>query len=86
MKTKRPNRRAHLVFSIGLVIVLLAGLVPRMASGEPFFQAVWGALTDVRPGEWLMFFVFWYALTKNILRDGWFRPPQSLGLADQNRG
>lgn len=83
MKTKRPNRKIHLLFSLGFVIVLLIGLAPRMASGERFFQALWGAFKDVRPVEWVMFFAFWYAFAKNNLREGWFKPPQTLGLADR---
>jgi len=83
MKTKNPNRKIHFFFSLGLLIVLLIGLVPRLASGERLPQSLLGALADVRPVEWIMFVAFWYALAKNNLRDGWFKPPQTLGLADR---
>jgi hypothetical protein len=83
MKTKRQNRKIHFFFSLALVILLVIGLAPRMASGEHFFRALWGAFKDVRPVEWVMFFAFWYGLANNNLRNGWFKPPQTLGLAER---
>jgi hypothetical protein len=83
MNRKRPNRKIHFFFSLGLLIVLLIGLVPRLASGERLFQSLLGALAEVRPVEWIMFFAFWYTVAKNNLREGWFKPPQTLGLADR---
>jgi hypothetical protein len=83
MKTVRQARKTHIVFSLGLLIILLIGLIPRMASGERFFRALWSALTDVRPVEWVMFFTLWYAFAKDNLRKGWFKSSQTLGLADR---
>lgn len=83
MKTKKPNRKIHFFFSLALLIILLIGLVPRMASGQRLPQSLLGALADVRPVEWIMFFAFWFAIAKNILREGWYKPPQTLGLSDR---
>jgi hypothetical protein len=83
MITTRPNRKIHFFFSLGFLIVLLIGLAPRMAAGERLLQSLFGALADVRPVEWIMYFVLWYTLAKNNLREGWFKPPQTLGLADR---
>jgi len=83
MNTKMPNRKIHFFFSLGFLIILLIGMVPRLVSGERLLQSLLGALADIRPVEWIMFFVFWYTLAKNNLRDGWFKPPQTLGLADR---
>lgn len=83
MKALAKTRKVHVLFSVGLVIMLLIGVLPRVAAGERFFQALWGALTDVRPIEWMMFFLFWCALAKNNVKDR-FTPPQTLGLADRN--
>lgn len=86
MKALGKTRKVHVLFSVGLVIILLIGVIPRMAAGERLFQALWGGLTDVRPVEWVMFFAFWYTLAKNNLSEGGFTSPQTLGLADRNGG
>lgn len=84
MKALGKTRKVHVLFSLGLLIMLLIGTIPRMAADERLFQALWGALTDVRPIEWIMFFLVWWALAKNNLSEGRFTTPQTLGLADRN--
>jgi hypothetical protein len=54
--------KVHIVFGVGLVAVFLFGLVSHLISDERLLQASWGAIKDVRPVEWLMFFVIWYSV------------------------
>ena len=59
--------RVHIAFGVGLVAIILIGFVSHLISHERLGQAAWGALSDIRPVEWLMFFVVWYSVA-------WGRP------------
>jgi hypothetical protein len=86
MKITRKTVKVHFIFSFALAIILLIGLAPRMVSGQGFFPSLLGALSDIRPVEWMMFILFWVVFAKNNLEQAYFQPPQTLGLADRDNG
>ena len=54
--------KVHIAFGVGLVAIFLIGFVSHLISGERLVQAAWGAVSDVRPVEWMMFFVIWHSV------------------------
>ena len=54
--------KVHIAFGVGLVAIFLIGFVSHLISNERLVQAAWGAVSDVRPVEWMMFFVIWYSV------------------------
>jgi hypothetical protein len=68
---KLRQLKVHLVFAGGVTLVLLVGVLSKMASGERFFQALWHSVKDGRPLEWLMIVVFWYAFAFQRPQNSW---------------
>ena len=56
--------KVHLFFGGGLFLVLAISLVMNLSSGQTFASAVFGALGQVRPVEYGMYFAFWYWLAR----------------------
>ncbi len=54
--------KVHIRFCVGLGAIFLLGFVSHLISDERLAPAAWGAISDVRPVEWLMFFVIWYSV------------------------
>jgi hypothetical protein len=83
-KDKSRKLKVHLIFGGILTLVLLVNLVSRLASGERLLQALWNALKDIRPIEWGMIFLFWYAAAFHKAQNEW---PSSrmttLGLSER---
>jgi hypothetical protein len=70
-KDKRRQLKVHLVFGGAVVLVLLVGVLSKMASGERFFPALLNAVKDGRPFEWLMIVLFWYACAFQKPQNSW---------------
>lgn len=71
LKQQLARIRVHLVFAVGIILVLSIGVITRMSSGERFTQALWNTVKEGRPVEWLMVFLFWYAFAFPPKRDRW---------------
>ena len=56
--------KVHLFFAGGLMSVLAITVAMNLFSGQTFLSAVLGALGQIRPVEYLMYFTFWYWLTR----------------------
>jgi len=70
-KDKRKRLKIHLVFGGAVVLALLFGVLSNLASGEHVSQALWHSVTSVRPFEWLMIALFWYAVAFQRLQNKW---------------
>ncbi len=76
--------RVHLVFAVGIILVLLLGVIIKMSSGELFVQALWNSVKEGRPIEWLLVVLFWYAMAFPPKLDRWSnKNVRNLGLTDQ---
>lgn len=83
-KDKRRQLRVHLVFAGGITLVLVFGVLSKMASGEDFFRAFWDSARDVRPVEWVMIVLFWYAFAFQRPQNSWTTGEvTTLGLSGQ---
>jgi hypothetical protein len=75
--------RVHLIFALGIAVVLLIGTVTSIWSGQTVAQAVWNEIRQARPVEWLIIILWWYALAFPPNLDQWNnRNHASLGLND----
>jgi hypothetical protein len=68
---KRRQLKVHLVFAGGVTLVLLFGVLSKMAHGERFVQALSHSVKDGRPVEWLMIVLFWYAYAFQKPHNNW---------------
>ena len=83
-KQQLARIRVHLVFAVGIILVLSIGVVTRMSSGERFAQGLWSSIKEGRPVEWLMVFLFWCAFAFPRKLDRWGnRNVTSLELTDE---
>lgn len=56
--------KVHLFFGGGLLLVLSITVAMSLVSGQDFSSAMIGALSQIRPVEFLMYFAFWYWLAR----------------------
>ncbi|HEY5884718.1 MAG TPA: hypothetical protein VIT88_08535 [Pyrinomonadaceae bacterium] len=56
--------KVHLFFGGGLLLALSITVAMSLVSGQDFFSAMIGALSQIRPVEFLMYFAFWYWLAR----------------------
>jgi hypothetical protein len=70
-KDRQRQLKVHLVFAGGVALVLLFGVISKMASGERLFQVFWNSVKDVRPVEGLMIVLFWYAFAFQRPQNSW---------------
>ena len=56
--------KVHLFFGGGLFLVLAISAGMNLFSGQSFLSAVLGALGQLRPVEYVMYFAFWYWIAR----------------------
>lgn len=56
--------KVHLFFGGGLFLVLAISVAMSLSSGQTFVSAALGALGQIRPVEYGMYFAFWYWLAR----------------------
>ena len=54
--------KTHLVFGGGFIIVFIINVVLNFGSGQTFWRSMIAALSDIKPMEYAMFVLFWYAM------------------------
>lgn len=54
--------KVHLMFGGGFLLVFLINAVINKLSGQTLIQAIVSTLRSIRPLDYLMFALFWYAL------------------------
>ena len=56
--------KVHLFFGGGLFLVLSISVAMSLSAGQTFLSAALGALGQIRPVEYGMYFAFWYWLAR----------------------
>lgn len=64
MHKKKLSRKwkAHLFFGGGLLLAFVIGIAINFFSGQRLSVAILGAFREIKPVEYIMFFLFWYWL------------------------
>lgn len=63
--------KTHLFFGGALLIVLTVNITIASMAGQTFRAATWKAISDIRPMEYMMLALFWYACATHRPKDGW---------------
>jgi hypothetical protein len=84
MKEFLAKRKAHLLFGTAFVVVLALNIIIGFTPGQTILGATWKGLRALRPMDYLMFVVFWYACAVHRPRDDWHTPLISLNLSRTN--
>ena len=64
MKHFSKNWKLHLTFGGAFLLILAAHIVMNMTAGQPFRSAMGNAFLDIRPMEYAMFILVWYACAR----------------------
>lgn len=75
------KRKTHLVFVAGFLLALVFNITIGLASGESFLDATWRGASEIRPMEYAMFGLFWYACAVHQPKDDWQSSLTSLHLS-----
>jgi hypothetical protein len=73
--------KRHLTFVGIFVFVVALNLTIGLTSGQSFLGAAWRAFAEIRPIEYVMFALFWYACVVHRPKDDWDTSFISLNLA-----
>lgn len=61
--------RVHLFFGGAIFVWLLFNVITSMIDGQRIFPALWAAIKEVRPFEWIMMIAFWYFFATQKTKD-----------------
>jgi hypothetical protein len=79
------RRKAHLIFVGAFIVVVLAfNITIGFTEGRTFLGATWMAISEIRPMDYLMFALFWYACAVHRPKDDWDSSLISLNLSRAN--
>ncbi len=85
MKEFLAKRKAHLIFGTAFLFALALTIVINFTAGQTILGATWVGLSALRPMDYLMFALFWYACAVHRPNgDGWYSPLISLNLSRTN--
>jgi hypothetical protein len=84
MKEFLAKRKAHLIFGTAFLLVLALNIVIGFTAGQTILGATWKGLSALRPMDYLMFALFWYACATHRPKDDWYSPLISLNLSRTN--
>jgi hypothetical protein len=84
MKEFLAKRKAHLIFGTAFLFVLALNMIIGLTAGQTVSGATWNAISEVRPFDYLMFAIVWYACAEHPPRDDWYSPLISLNLSRTN--
>ena len=74
------RRKAHLIFGGIFLLVLIFTTTIRLIAGDTVLSATWKAVSEVRPMDYIMFALLWYACTTHRPKDDWRSPLTTLDL------
>lgn len=77
--------KIHLLFAGGFLVVLAFNIVTEMIAGESFLSAMWNALGEIRPMEYVMIILFWYVCAFQKPEDNWSGSFTTLNLRDTGK-
>ena len=75
------KRKRHLVFVFAFLIAVVVNITMGLSSGESFLDATWKGVSEIRPMDYGMFAVVWYACAVHQPNDGWQSSLMSLNLS-----
>ena len=81
MKEFLAKRKAHLIFGTTLLLVLALNTILGLTAGQTILGATWNGITAIRPMDYIMFALFWYACAVHRPKDDWHSPLISLHLS-----
>ena len=84
MKEFLAKGKANLIFGTAFVVVLALNIIIGFTAGQTFLGATWNGISALRPMDYLMFALFWYACAVHRPRDDWHSPLISLNLSRTN--
>jgi hypothetical protein len=84
MKEFLAKRKAHLIFGGGFLFVIALNIIIGFTSDQTFLGGSWRAISEIRPMEYIMFALFWYACALHRPKDEWESSLISLNLSQPN--
>jgi hypothetical protein len=75
------KHKVHFFFVSIFLLVLTLNITIDLAAGEPVLGATWKAISGIRPMDYLMFALFWYACAVHRPKDDWDSSLISLNLS-----
>ena len=78
------KRKRHLIFVAIFFFVLILNGTIGLTSGQTFLGATWRAISEIRPMDYLMLALFWYACTVHRPKDERDSFLTTLNLAQSN--
>ena len=77
--------KIHLFFVGYLLFVLAFNITIGSPAGQTFLGATWQAMSDIRPMEYAMLALFWYACAVHRPKDDWESSLITLNLSRSNQ-
>jgi hypothetical protein len=84
MKEFLAQRKAHLIFGTAFLLVLALNIMIALTASQTILGAIWKGLGAVRPMDYIMFALFWYACAVHPPKDDWYSSLVSLNLSRTN--
>jgi hypothetical protein len=81
MKEFLAKRKAHLIFVSAFLLVLALNIIIGFMAGQTVLGATWNGISEIKPMEYLMLALFWYACAVHRPKDDWHSPLISLQLS-----
>jgi hypothetical protein len=75
------KRKAHLVFVGSFLLALVFNITIGLIAGESVLSATWRSVSELRPMDYAMFALFWYACAVHQPKDDWQSSLISLNLS-----
>jgi hypothetical protein len=78
------KRKAHLIFGGAFLLFLAFNIITGFTSGQTILGAAWKGLSTLRPIDYIMFALFWYACAVHRPNRDSYSPLISLNLSRTN--
>ena len=75
------KRKTHLLFVAAFLLALVFNITIGLMSNESVLGATWKAISEIRPMDYMMFALFWYACAAQKPKDDWQGSLISLNLS-----
>ncbi len=73
--------KTHLFFVGALLFVLVLSFMLNFTAGQTLRGATWRAISEIRPMEYIMFALFWYACAVHRAKGDWDSSLTTLNLS-----
>jgi hypothetical protein len=78
------KHKTHVLPVSAFLFVLALNIIMGWTAGQTFMGATWQALSDIRPMEYLMLTLFWYAGAVHRPKDDWESSLITLNLSQSH--